>query len=43
MYDVAIIGGEPAGSTAPILLAQAGRPVIVFEREKLVTYSPLPG
>ena len=34
MYDVAIIGGGPAGSTAATLLANAGRQVIVFEREK---------
>src|SRR5437870_5127538 len=34
MYDVAIIGGGPAGSTAAALLALAGRRVIVFEREK---------
>jgi len=34
MYDVAIIGGGPAGSTAATLLARAGRRVIVFEREK---------
>jgi len=34
MYDVAIIGGGPAGSTAASLLAKAGRKVIVFEREK---------
>src|SRR5678809_1271789 len=33
-YDVAIIGGGPAGSTAAILLAQAGRRVVVLEREK---------
>ncbi len=33
-YDVAIIGGGPAGSTAANLLAQAGRRVVVFEREK---------
>jgi flavin-dependent dehydrogenase len=34
MYDVAIIGGGPAGSTAAALLARDGRRVIVFEREK---------
>jgi flavin-dependent dehydrogenase len=34
IYDVAIIGGGPAGSTAATLLAKAGRRVIVFEREK---------
>jgi flavin-dependent dehydrogenase len=34
LYDVAIIGGGPAGSTAATLLAKAGRRVIVFEREK---------
>src|SRR6266571_3071341 len=34
MYDVAIIGGGPAGSTAAALLARASRRVIVFEREK---------
>jgi flavin-dependent dehydrogenase len=33
-YDVAIIGGGPAGSTAAILLAQAGRRVVLIEREK---------
>src|SRR6266436_4934425 len=33
-YDVAIIGGGPAGSTPAALLAHAGRHVIVFEREK---------
>jgi flavin-dependent dehydrogenase len=33
-YDVAIIGGGPAGSTTATLLARAGRRVIVFEREK---------
>ena len=34
MYDVAIIGGGPAGSIAAALLARAGRRVVVFEREK---------
>src|SRR5215472_11822581 len=34
MYDVAIIGGGPAGSTTAALLALSGRRVIVFERER---------
>ena len=34
LYDVAIIGGGPAGSTAATLLAKAARRVIVLEREK---------
>src|SRR5437763_7820147 len=34
IYDVAIIGGGPAGSTAATLLAKAGRRVVVLEREK---------
>ena len=34
IYDVAIIGGGPAGSTAACLLGQAGRRVVVLEREK---------
>src|ERR1700676_2938212 len=34
MYDVAIVGGGPAGSTAATLLSKAGRRAIVLEREK---------
>src|SRR5438874_1044689 len=34
MYDVAIIGGGPAGSVAAALLARAGRRAIVLERDK---------
>ncbi len=34
IYDVVIIGGGPAGSTAATLLAQAGRRVILLERER---------
>ncbi len=34
LYDVAIIGGGPAGSTAAALLARAGRRVVIVERDK---------
>ena len=34
MRDVAIIGGGPGGSTTANLLAQAGRRVVLFERER---------
>ncbi|MDQ6622829.1 MAG: FAD-dependent oxidoreductase [Verrucomicrobiota bacterium] len=34
IYDVAIIGGGPAGSTAAALLAQHGRRVVLLERDK---------
>ncbi|MBA3272330.1 MAG: tryptophan 7-halogenase [Chthoniobacterales bacterium] len=34
LYDVAIIGGGPAGSTAAALLACAGRRVVILERDK---------
>src|SRR6476660_4886635 len=33
-YDVAVIGGGPAGSTAGALLARAGRRVVILERDK---------
>src|SRR5271166_1343489 len=33
-FDVAIIGGGPAGSSAGTLLAMAGRRVVIFEKEK---------
>src|SRR5262245_61057564 len=32
--DVVVIGGGPAGSTASTLIAQAGRRVALFERER---------
>ena len=34
VYDVAIIGGGPAGSTAATFLARKGRRVVVIEKEK---------
>lgn len=36
--DVIVIGAGPAGSTAAALLAEKGRKVIVFEKEKLPRY-----
>ena len=38
-FDVAIIGGGPAGSSAGTLLAKAGRRVVVFEKEKFPRFS----
>lgn len=34
LYDVAIIGGGPAGSTAATFLTRKGRKVVVLEKEK---------
>ncbi len=33
-YDVAVIGGGPAGSTVAALLAESGRRVVVFEKHR---------
>jgi flavin-dependent dehydrogenase len=38
-FDVAIIGGGPAGSAAGTILAQAGRRVVIFEKEKFPRFS----
>ena len=38
-FDVAIIGGGPAGSAAGTLLAKAGRRVVIFEKEKFPRFS----
>ena len=37
-YDVIVIGGGPAGSTAAAVLADYGRRVLVFEKEKFPRY-----
>jgi len=33
-YDVAVVGGGPAGSSAATILARAGRQVVLFERDR---------
>jgi flavin-dependent dehydrogenase len=38
-FDVAIIGGGPAGSSAGTLLAKAGRRVVIFEKAKFPRFS----
>jgi flavin-dependent dehydrogenase len=38
-FDVAIIGGGPAGSSAGTLLAKAGRRVVIFEKERFPRFS----
>lgn len=37
-YDVVIVGGGPAGSTAATVLSQHGRRVLVLEKEKFPRY-----
>jgi flavin-dependent dehydrogenase len=37
-YDVIVIGGGPAGSTAAALLAEKGRHVLLLEKEKFPRY-----
>ena len=42
-YDVIIAGGGPAGATAAFFLGQAGRRVLVLEKEFLPRYKPCGG
>ena len=37
-YDVAVVGGGPAGSTTAALLAQYGRKVLLLEKSKFPRY-----
>jgi geranylgeranyl reductase family protein len=42
-YDVIIIGGGPAGATAAFFLGEAGRKVLLLEKETLPRYKPCGG
>ena len=42
-YDVIIVGGGPAGSTAAFYLGQAGANVLIVEKEKLPRYKTCGG
>lgn len=42
-YDVIIAGAGPAGSTAAYFLGEAGRRVLVLEKERLPRYKPCGG
>ncbi len=43
IFDCAIVGAGPAGATAALVLARAGRRVILFEKERLPRVKPCGG
>ena len=43
LFDVAVVGSGPAGSSAALLLAQKGRRVVLVEREKFPRAVPCSG
>jgi len=37
-YDVIVVGGGPAGTTAATLLTKAGRKVLLLEKDRFPRY-----
>jgi flavin-dependent dehydrogenase len=43
IYDVVIVGSGPAGAFAALILAKAGKKILIIEKEKLPRYKTCGG